>query len=962
MDQGDALGETLRELRTRAGLSQEDLASAAGVSAEAISDLERSVTRSPRAKTARGIADALGLTGEDRSTWLSLATPPAGRAAAPTALAKAVRDLRRQRDISPRELGRRAGLDVRSIRDIEAGRRTRIHPRNAVKLADEFGLNGDDRERFLRLAAGGPAGELVTPEVTRSPEFCGRERELAEVADLLLRHPLVVLTGPGGVGKTALAEVVLAGLDRPHLVLDLTRVPAGEDLAHAITMVCRFDEHTDAGWTALLDELLPPDAVLLLDNLEHLRGVPEAVEAILASSSGSTVLATSRTISGLDEEAEYALAPLPVAAARQVFSNVALQSGRPLPTTSPPSLIEQVCIRLDLLPLTIILAAAWSRLMTPQEILDRLGRSAELLRTMDVPGARPPSGEPRHATVASTVGWSLALVTESARAVFRALSAYPAPWPLDLVEAVCPAARLDPVRELVDAGLVGVSANDTGGTSYTMLQTVRDVGLSELSGDSSWHSEVLEHHAAHLLERARVLGPKLFIDEHRAVLVECDQIAPHVEGAFEYLIRSADWRAVSLAAAWWQYWFHRGQYRRGLAFISRALELGPASGDAPAGDLATALYGAAGLASYAGEHEQAARYADDSLARARALGDQRQIGSVISLIGMMELYAGHPETALDWYQRGLAEVDSESEGQTYATLLTNAAPVYSALGDTAAAQAAAREAARRHQAVGYLAGVAANLANLAEWADRTGDRDEARRLLVECRELLASVGDSYNFIQVILGLGKLSADEGDAATAQEQLDAARRQLEATDDPWGDAYRDALAAQIAVLNGDMTAAHNHAQMAMRKGQALGYQQAIVTATVADASAAAWSGATNRTLESARVGLLQSDQAGEATVVSLALLVVAAHVAGTSPAGIGEDVLALERLVRQYSSVRGWAPYPIAVRSALRCGVRLVQGVPEADRRPVAPIGELRGLALTLCDPESRQPVKVSTAPE
>jgi hypothetical protein len=540
------------------------------------------------------------------------------------------------------------------------------------------------------------------------------------------------------------------------------------------------------------------------------------------------------------------------------------------------------------------------------------------------------------------------LVSEPARALFRALSAYPAPWPLDLVEAVSPAARLDPLHELVEAGLVSVADNDADGTSYTMLQTVRDVGNSELSAEPDWHGEVLERHAAHLLGRAKVLGPKLFTGEKPAALVECDQLAPHIQGAFEYLIRTTDPRTVSLAAAWWRYWFHRGQHRRGLATVSRALEVRPASGDGAAQDLAAALYGAAGLAYYGGENQQAARYAAEALDRARATGDMRVIGSVISLLGMMELYAGHHEVALYWYQRGLAEVDSESEPQTHATLLTNAAPVYAALGDIAAARATAEDAARRCQALDNPAGVAANLGSLADWAARDGDRDRARELFTECRELQSSLGDPSNVIQCILSLGKLAADEGDAATAQEELNAARQLIQEADDPWGDTFGDALAAQIAVLNGNMADARSHARLALRKGKTLEYQHAIVAAALADAAAAAWSDDRDRTLESARLGLSQSEQADEAAVVSLALLVAAVHLDGISPARIGEDVLALERLVRQWSSVPGGAPYAIAVRSARRRGLRLAQGVRDGN---VPPIKEVRELGLTLCGPES-----------
>jgi predicted ATPase/DNA-binding XRE family transcriptional regulator len=992
-------------------MSQERLAIAAGVDPRTISDIEQSRTRYPRAETAYGIAEALGLTGEERDRWLSLATPPAGLATAAepgsglaipggfaaTVLADAVRELRQRRGLSPSELARRVGMAARSINDIEAGRRGRVHPDNAVSLANELGLDGTARERFLRLASGEAAGEptagedaaleatgleatgleatsaasLAATEPTESEpaepaELFGRERELAEIADLLPKQPLVVVTGPGGVGKTALAHAVLARLDRPHLALDLTSVPAGEKLDRAIALVARFDEGTDAAWVQQLGALLPSGGVLLLDNLEHLQGVPDAVEAILASRDDLTVLATSRAIGGLGAGAEYAVGPLRVQAAGQVFRDVARRSGRPVPARTPAALIEQVCERLDLLPLTISLAAAWSRLMAPGEILDRLDRPAQLLRTARLPGREPAGEQSRHAAVASTVGWSLALVSEPARALFRALAAYPAPWPLDLVEAVCPVDQLDPLQELVEAGLVSAADNDAGGTSYSMLQTVRDVGSSELLDAPQWREEVLRRHAVHVLGRARELGPALFATGDPALLTQCDQLAPHGQGAVDYLISVADPRAVSFIATWWQYWIHRGLYRRGLTIAARALDTWPAPAGEPAGelpparDLPTGLYGAAALAYYAGEHQQASGYAARSLAGYEELRDEHGIGTIISLIGMMAFYTGRYEEARDWYRRGLAEISSESEPQTYATLLTNAAPVYAVLGDIPAARKAAEDAARRNRALKNVTGVVANLANLAEFWARTGDRDRARELLSECRELLTSMtADTQTVVQVVLSFGKLAADEGDAATAQEHLDEVRGLMQGTEDPWGEVFADALAAQIAVLNGEMPRARNLARRALRRAEELIYEQAIVAAALAEASAAAWPNDPRdrqAVLDAARSGLRHAQQADEAAVVSLALLVAAVLLDGTSPALVGDDVLTLERLIRQWAARPGCAPYPIAAGSARRRGLTIPQraaaapGTPPGPDTRLPPIGDLRELALALCGPD------------
>lgn len=959
----ESLGERLSALRVQAGLSQEQLAAATGVSAKTISDLERGVTRNPRPSTIRAIADALGLEGAQRVDLLGASRhreDPEAAATAPATLADAVSAVRRRLRLTAGELGNRAGLSARTIADIEAGRRKRVHPANAASLAEALGIGDDQRGQFMALARGFAASDGVTFGAAEPPSLAGRAQELATVLALLGEHRLITLTGPGGVGKTTLAEAVLAATGRPAVTLRLADVPAGATLTQAIALVTGLDEGgtesgtpsgTESGsgtaeWSDQLSALLPRDAVLLLDNLEHLTHAAGAVDAVLDNRADVSVVATSRTATGTAREYELEVGPLRLPAACRVFSDVAEQAGRPVPPRAA-EVVERICVRLDRLPLAITLAATWSRLLSPHEILARLDRPAQVLHTPG--GARP---RDRHTAVTSTVRWSLALVGGSARTLFVAMSAHPAAWPLDLIEAVHPVPDvLDALHELVQAKLVTVT-EDGPRTLYGMLQTVRDVGLPELTAPT------LDRHAEHLLARARTLRERFLTAGQKDALVECDRLALHVDGALRHLVATNDGRATALAAAWWRYWKERLLYRRGLALVVAAYELTTAEPAAEL-DVAEAAYGAAALAYLAGENDPAAEYAHEALRRFREVGDQFGIGNLLSLIGMMTLHGGDVDGALGWYRQGLREVDPARAPRAYATLLANVAPVYAALDDLPAARTAAEDAAARYQRIGDDSALAAQLGNLGQWAARMGDRARARELLTESRDLLLDLLDPAALAEAYLDLAKLAIDVGDIAAAQVELDVAWELVRSSDYPWGQALAVAFDAELCVLRGDMRLARRHARSAMRQAEALSYQPVMVRAALADAAAAAWSGDAEGALRAAGLGLAQSEQADEAAVVSLALVVAAVRLDATGgPLGVDDDAVALERAVRRWAAVPGAEPYAVATLAARRRGLTVT---PLADGGPPPPVAELRGRALALCprDVDFPEPEETST---
>lgn len=960
MADGDSLGALLTRLRGRAGLSQEQLADRSGVSAQAISDIERGTTLHPRAGTLHRIAAGLGLdaAGLERLVTRGRRGPapdgaipgsvPAGHPDeifAATSLGQAVSYLRTRLGLTPAELGELSGLSTRTIADIEAGRRARVQPANGVRLAAALRLDGAARERFLQLASGLIVPDRVRLGATAPAGFTGRAQELAIIAALLSDHQLVNLYGPGGVGKTTVAKAVLSILAKPCASLFLADIPAGEDLPRAIAQISRIDESAGESWVNQLSPLLPPGSVLLLDNLEHLRRVPEAMQEILSSRPDITVLATSRKTIGLTVAHELEIRPLGMAEACQLFLTAAEAAGRPVQVSPVIGVIERICTRLDRLPLTITLAAQWTRIMTPRDVLARLDSPAKVLRSPDSwPGGNISGLDARHTAITLTVGWSLALVSGPAQELFCGMATYPAPWPLDLAEAILPGTDvLSALGELVEARLVSAEADETGRAVYSMLQTVSDAGHAQLAADPVLADQVQERHAAHLLARARQIRPRFGTADHAAAMADGDQLALHMEAALRYLISADDRRAISLVAAWWRYWKERGRYRSGLTLVSGALRM-PEEQDGKTHDTAEAQYGAAVLAYLAGENERAANLGKDALACFRRLGDASGIGNLMSLIGMMELHGGRPDRALELFQHGLREVDDKAAPRAYATLLANIAPVHAALGDLPAAREAAGNAAARFQVLGDTGAVANQLGNLGSWTARAGDLDRAAELLRECRDLQAAAGDISSLTEAYLGLAQVHVIRGDAAAARADLDEARRLDASTDDAWGDALADAIAAQVAVLVGDMLTARSLARAAMRKGETITYQPAVVGAALAEASAAAWTGDRWGALAAVRAGLAQSAQADEAMVISLALIAVAVHMDGSGPATADAGLLELEQDIRQWASTSAGRPYAIAALASRRRGLTLAHTRLDSA---LAPIATVRARAVALC---------------
>ena len=383
--------------------------------------------------------------------------------------------------------------------------------RMAQVLESELGVEPSEAARQLRAEAEAmPAG---TPPTAASLPAClvlpaarnrliGRSRDLDEVADLLKRHRVVTITGPGGVGKSTLAlahaRAVQSddGSETDVVFAELAPVREAAEVTRAVAEAVGVQGEGAVRTSALAATLGPRPVLLVLDNCEHLLDESAAlVDAILDAGEQARVLVTSREPLRVDGEAVHPLGSLGSGAAELFVDRAAAAAGADVAEIHDPR-VALLCARLDGLPLAIELAAAQMRHLSLDDLVRRLDDRLTLLT-----GARPRAGA-RHSALSETIDWSYRLLSDRARDVFDRLGVFPSSFDLDAVVAVSggpdPAAVTNVVGDLVAKSLV---VHERSSGRYRLLETIRLFAAQRIA-DSGRHAEVVELLRRHVVDRA----------------------------------------------------------------------------------------------------------------------------------------------------------------------------------------------------------------------------------------------------------------------------------------------------------------------------------------------------------------------------------------------------------------------------------------------------------------------------
>jgi predicted ATPase/class 3 adenylate cyclase len=344
----------------------------------------------------------------------------------------------------------------------------------------------------------------------RLGRLIGRQEELdrltAEVGD----GTATTLVGPGGIGKTRLvidlARRVAA--DRPDgaWLVELASIADAAEVPRAVADVLGVTEAPGRSVTeSIVAHLARRSCVLVLDNCEHVTtGARALVGALLDGCPAVAVLATSREGLAVQGERLVAVAPLEVAAAVELFAERATAVDQAFDLDAHRSSVEEVCARLDGVPLAVELAAARVRSLSPDDLARRLDDHFRLLT-----GGRRAAVE-RHRTLRAAVEWSYDLLAPDERRLFDRLSVLVGWFDLAAVEAVCCDDDLDEydvvdlLDSLIDRSMV-LAASGPVGRRFRLLETLRQYGAERLaeSGDTEriarahalWyrdHAEALE--------------------------------------------------------------------------------------------------------------------------------------------------------------------------------------------------------------------------------------------------------------------------------------------------------------------------------------------------------------------------------------------------------------------------------------------------------------------------------------
>jgi predicted ATPase/DNA-binding CsgD family transcriptional regulator len=663
--------------------------------------------------------------------------------------------------------------------------------------------------------------------------FVGRRREIAEVRQLLMTSRLVTLTGPGGSGKTRLAVQVArvsTGQYRDGVyfvslasIIDPALVP------NAIAQVIGVTEQPNIPLVGSLNRFFgQKQLLLLLDNFEHLIEAASLVTDLLTSTSGLTILVTSRESLRLSGEYEYLVPPLIVPDLALVdsvadlakYESVALFVQRAEASSTYFTLtddnavtVANICSRLDGLPLAIELAAARIKLFNPEQLLERLDDRLGLLTggPRDLPA--------RQQTLRNTIDWSYELLDEDEQILFARLGVFSGGRSLEAIEAVCSPGLnieiMDGIESMLNKSLLYQREDTRGEPRFMMLETIHEYALERLARGGEEQS-VRNRHLSFFLD---------LMEEAEANLRGPDQVTwlNLMEIEHDNLLAAVDWSqsnkeaaglGLRLIGALAQYLQIRGYYSEGRELLSLALsgestdqnsaarakvlslaglfaymqgdypatrssleeslaiyrELGP---DGRKG-LAGALITLGDMETEVGEYATASSLIKEALGIMRELDNARGISRALWQLGACAVRPGNYEEAVQYFEAALPILRQIGDRTSTGIAISGLAEVAIRQGDYERATDLEEESLALRREIGEAWGIAVSLGNFAWIALRQDDLRQAVAFLGESMLLRCDIGDKGGVAWCLEKMAEIALTKGLAESSTSRTEEFRR--------------------------------------------------------------------------------------------------------------------------------------------------------------------------------------------
>ena len=654
----------------------------------------------------------------------------------------------------------------------------------------------------------------------------GREKEITEIKNLLRCDDvrLLTLTGVGGTGKTTLAQAVarefLTDFEDGVFFVELAAVTNPEFVASTIAKTLGVKE---TGGKPILevmkDYLREKQLLLVIDNFEQVLSAAPLLSEILKNTTDLKILVTSRARLNLSKDYEFVVPPLAVPESSAQVSPSELSENesvrlfverarvaRPnfsLSEENAPSVTE-ICVRLEGLPLAIELAAARTRIISPQSILERLENRLKLLTggAKDLPA--------RQQTVRATVEWSYELLDENEKFLFRRLAVFAGGFTFEAAEAVCGSDEhhkdqikvLDAVTSLIDKSLLIQKAQTDNEPRFRMLEVVREYAVESL--EASGEAEAMRRsHAAFFLALGEKAEPLIQGAESGKWLDLLEEEHDNLRAALQWSLENDIEMAARLAAAIRFFWLFHSHLTEASEWMEKAVRK---SSNIPASVRFKLLNGLGVSARNHGNYDMSQKFFEEGLTQGKDLSLSWEDSLAKRGLGIAAMRKGDFKSARNNFERAFVISRELNDKSEIAHALGCLGGLEIAVGNYPAAKPSIEEALEIFRHAGNIEAVSAMLYSIGIIAYREGNFRDAHLHFTEALKIAWRLGDKMTISYSLEGLASIATVFGKARLGAQISGAAENLRESigykfdpNDQPFRDEYLAKLSAELSEVD-------------------------------------------------------------------------------------------------------------------------------------------------------------------